>query len=213
MKNDPRRSVVGVLAISLAIVGCGGGATAPHCAQVEPCGGDVVGTWKFAGGCVNNAAVSATLAAVCPGASISVSSLAVSGSITFNSDLSYSGSSFSVSETATESIPLSCTGQASCAALSTSSNGMTAACSGTSVCTCRVSSTAAGTAAGALGSSGTYSSSDTTLTLQSSSSSSSTGGSYCAQGTELHLISVDATMNMGPMGMATITSDVVALKQ
>jgi hypothetical protein len=212
MKNDPRISVVGVLAIPLSIVGCGSGAAAPHCAQVEPCGGDVVGSWSFAGACVNNAAASVTLAAICPGASISVSSLAVSGSITFNSDLSYSGPSVSVSETATESVPLSCTGQASCAALGTSSNGMTATCSGTTVCTCRVSSSASGTAAGALGSSGTYSISDTTLALQSSSSTS-TMGSYCVQGTELHLVSVDATMNMGPMGMATITSDVVALKQ
>jgi hypothetical protein len=61
-----------------------------------------------------------------------------------------------------------------------------------------------------LGNSGTYSISGTNLMLQSSSS---TGGSYCAEGTELHLVSVDAYMDMGPMGMATITSDVVALKQ
>jgi hypothetical protein len=211
MKNDPRTCVVGVLAISLSIVGCGGGgAAAPHCAQVEPCGGDVVGTWKFAGACINNAAVSAELAAVCPGASINVSSLSVSGSITFNSDLTYSGSSVTMAETATESIPLSCTGQASCAALSMSSNGMTATCSGTSVCTCRVTASASGTAAGGLGSAGTYSTYGTTLTLQSSST---TTGSYCVQGTELHLVSVDSTMNMGPMGMATITSDLVALKQ
>jgi hypothetical protein len=137
----------------------------------------------------------------------------VSGSITFNSDLTYSGSSVSVHETGTESIPLSCTGQASCAALSMSSNGITATCSGTSVCTCRVTSTASGTAVGALGGAGTYSIYGTSLTLQSSTTSSSTTGSYCVQGTELHLVSVDTTMNMGPMGMASITSDVVALKQ
>ena len=211
MKNSSRISVVDVLALSLSIVGCGGAATAPHCDQVEPCGGDVVSTWKFAGACVNDAAASATLAALCPGATINVSSLSVSGSITLNSDLSYSGSSVSVSETATESIPLSCSGAASCAGLSTSANGMTVTCSGTSVCSCRVSSTASGTAAGALGGSGTYSISGTTLTLQSSATS--TMGSYCVQGTELHLVSVDTTMNMGPMGMATIVSDVVALKQ
>jgi hypothetical protein len=42
--------------------------------------------------------------------------------------------------------------------------------------------------------------------------STSVGG-YCVQGAALHLITVDATMNTGPMGQATIVKDVVGQRQ
>ena len=42
--------------------------------QVQPCGGDVVGTWRFLGACIGQTliqSVNTQLQAACPGASIS----------------------------------------------------------------------------------------------------------------------------------------------
>jgi hypothetical protein len=36
---------------------------------------------------------------------------------------------------------------------------------------------------------------------------------YCVQGTTIHFLQIDTTMNMGPMGQATIDQDVIATKQ
>ena len=67
----------------------GGSAPPASCGQVRPCGGDVVGTWAFLGACSNAAALSAELAAICPGASVSDYAHTKSGFLTFNADLTY----------------------------------------------------------------------------------------------------------------------------
>jgi hypothetical protein len=207
---------IGTIAAGLALLAsaqitCGSGAP-PHCDQVEPCGGDVVGTWKLAGGCENTAVLMKDLSTACPGAAIDSFGISVTGTLAFNSDMTFTGTGVTATVHALETVPLSCTNAATCAAVTSPNNATTVSCSGASTCTCTVTNTVSGTG-GVLGgnTSGTYSISANTLTLQAAATSNS--NNYCVQGTELHFMTVDTTMNMGPMGQATITSDLVALKQ
>ena len=59
----------------MALAGCGGGGNSapPNCLQVQPCGGNVVGTWTLLGACYASAfrtQLSTSLAASCPGAGV-----------------------------------------------------------------------------------------------------------------------------------------------
>lgn len=183
------------------------------CAQVEPCGGDVVGSWHLAAGCINTAALTATLAAACPGASASNGSITVNGTVTYNADLTYVASGVSETVSITEVVPLSCTGQATCAAfaqsLMASGTGAPAvSCSGSSTCTCTISGTNP-----VMAESGTYSTAGTTLSSIPTTTSVQSDDLYCVKGAALHVMSIDMTMNMGPMGQATIEADIVAQRQ
>ena len=182
------------------------------CAQVEPCGGDVLGSWKLAAGCINTAALTATIAAVCPGASASAAAPTVAGTLTFNSDSSYVATGVSETVAVTEVVPLSCTGQTSCAAfaqtiMDSSTTPVPVTCTGSSTCTCTISASMT-----AMTESGTYYTAGTTLSTIPTSGTQS-NDDYCVKGSALHILSVDTTMNMGPMGQATIASDIVAQKQ
>ncbi len=50
------------------------------------------------------------------------------------------------------------------------------------------------------------------VTLNSTSGGTPMTGNFCVQGSTLHLITLDATMDTGPMGQATIDKDVTAQK-
>jgi len=184
-----------------------------ECAQVEPCGGDVVGTWHLAAACINTAALTATIAAACPGASISKASVTVAGTVTYNADLTYAASGVNETISITEIVPLSCTGEATCAAfaqmiMAGATNPLTVSCTGSSTCTCMVAGTNP-----VMAESGTYSTAGTTLSSTASGTGVQSDDLYCVLGTNLHVVSIDTTMNMGPMGQATIESDVVAQRQ
>jgi len=211
MKKVPAGVVAACLALlAAAQITCGGSGAPPHCDQVEPCGGDVVGAWTFAGGCENTAVANMNLSTSCPGGSINSINISVTGSIAFNSDMTYMTTNVNASIHASETVPLSCTTATSCAAVTSTATGTTVTCSGGTTCTCSV--TVTGLSGGVLGgtTSGTYSISVTTLTLQTAATTSS--NDYCVQGNEVHFMSVDTTTNMGPMGMATIRSDLVVVK-
>jgi hypothetical protein len=187
-----RALALGSLAFTLFASGCGsggGGAGGPaSCLQVQPCGGDVVGTWKILGGCINSAALSAAVMAACPGATVG-GNIAISGTVTYNADLTYT---FDVTETIaeTQNLPLSCTGLASCseleARMSADNPDAIVTCSGTDTCGCQTTLSIPRTTA-----SGTYTTSGTTVVL--SSGTSTTTDSYCVQGNMLHLMSVSST--------------------
>ena len=109
-----RALALGSLGLTFFASGCGGGGATngpASCLQVQPCGGDVVGTWKILGGCINSAALTANVMTACPGASVS-GSVEISGTATFT-DSAYT---FEAAETIsdTQTLPLSCTGLASC---------------------------------------------------------------------------------------------------
>jgi hypothetical protein len=66
--------------------GCGGG-SADACGRVQPCGGDVVGTWKLTSACSTAPPVPAKL---CAAATVKHSSFGISGAAKFGADLGYS---------------------------------------------------------------------------------------------------------------------------
>jgi hypothetical protein len=187
--------------------GCGGGGGngtggPPGCLQVQPCGGDVVGTWRVVGGCVNAAALTAV--AQCPAWMISAG-LDVSGTLTFNGDLSYA---FNIAETITtsQSIPLSCTSFSSCADvqadLAAASPTSAATCTGSTTCACHSTLSIPSTAIN-----GTYTTSGTMLQLTSATSSVTTDV-FCVQGSTLHLMGIDHST-----GQTVVIVDDVAQKQ
>ncbi|SRR6266540_1783114 len=205
---------LGVMTIGLAS-GCGSSSGAPpSCGQVQPCGGDVVGNWRMLGACLNSAALQESLeTAVCPGVTISVSNLQLTGTLSLNADQSYTAGSVIETFTMVETVPSSCLAGMTCADLDASLNAdvppegvESASCSGTSSCTCRLNFRVS-----AMGESGTYTAAGTTLTTTDAAGSVDTS-QYCVQGNLLHVVTLSTTMTT-PMGMARIDSDLVAQKQ
>ena len=78
---------------------------------------------------------------------------------------------------------------------------------GTSTCVCPF------TYQNPMNDTGTYTAIGNTLVLTSAASGSTTTHDYCVQGSTLHLIDVDTTLNTGPMGLATIDDDTVFQQQ
>jgi hypothetical protein len=202
------------LALASILSSCGGGGGS--CGKVTPCGGDVVGSYTITAGCINNAALNMQLGSTstsCPGLSVSVSGTNVTGSGSFNADMTYTVTE-TVKLSAVETIPTSCLSQSgvtlTCAQLdqalqqeiaSGSTTISSGHCSGTSSCTCSFTIPAQTTTE-----TGTYTTSGTTITMTPSTGTTSSD-SYCVQGNELHVMSVDMTMPMG-----TVTADIVFKK-
>jgi hypothetical protein len=199
------RNVVAMVVLSAALgltmLSCGG--SSGSCGKVSPCGGDVVGNYNVSAACFDNAALSMNLIADCPGASVKILGLNVSGSASFNADMTYSVTE-TVSITASETIPTSCLTTSgitvTCAQLDQAIQMLVAQspgtyqsahCSGASACTCTFT-----LAPQTMSEAGTYTTSGTTLTTTDSTGSSSSS-EYCAQGNELHMLQVDMTMAMG----------------
>jgi hypothetical protein len=170
-----------------------------------------VGTWKVSGSCVNSAALMSTftdaLGGGCPGATISNASVTTSGTLSLNADMTYAISGDQTVKF-TMNVPASCLNGATCADLATQlqNDFPTATCTGSSSCACALSQDAPQT------DSGTYTISGSQIVIESPSQGESTQ-SFCVQGSTLHLVDVDSTTNMGPMGMATIDSDTLLTKQ
>jgi hypothetical protein len=222
-------SVFAVVSVLGALPGCGssgggtggtGGTTggaATRCGQVEPCGGSVIGNWKVTTSCFNGASMGS-----CPNATLDVSGLRVSGNATYSADMTYALMA-SISGTSVTTIPASCM----------TSNGVTITCdqlnqsiqmdlathpdpsvqsyscvAAGSACKCTEVLTAVNT-----NETGNYTSAGTQLTTTPNDGSGPSTDDYCVQGTQLHVISVDTSMNMGPMGQATISNDIVLTRQ
>jgi hypothetical protein len=191
--------------------GLGGAGGAGACGTVEPCGGDIVGTWKLTEDCVNLAALQPAAQQICATARITSATAGVSGTLTFNADLTYTRT-----QTTTAiidwSIPISCVSGLTCADFGALvqagiTAGETFTCTGTVSCSCQEAGVESHSE------SGTYALSGTDLTVVNDLDGSASSGGYCVQGGALHLVTVDATMSTGPMGQATIDEDVVAVRQ
>ena len=210
-----RSLAVLIAALALFEASCGGDGGG-SCGKVAPCGGNLVGSWTFTGACVTRAGVMTDLAgdfaSFCPTATVGAAAETASGMIAFNADASYAVD-ITQSASLTIDVPASCIAGASCSAYAAAIEAQgdpsiqSVSCQGTSVCVCTLV-----TAPQSMTDSGTYSTSGTVATLASVSGGGSTGGDYCAQGNELHLLTVDRTMNMGPMGQAIVDEDIVATK-
>ena len=206
------RTTVAMVVFSVALMpivsACGGGSGS--CAKVAPCGGDVIGNWTISGACFNAAALNMNIGMSCPGATFNITALSVSGSASFNADLTYT-----TAGTATislqETIPVSCLtagGTAlTCAELdqqlqadiaANPSSTQTAHCEGSSVCTCTLTNGPQTTST-----TGTYTTSGTTISFTESDGSTSSSG-YCVQGNELHIVQLDMMMPMGTIQADTV---------
>jgi hypothetical protein len=94
-------------ALGLALVvgaGCGASSADDACAQVQPCGGDLVGTWELSSACASEPPLPGKL---CAQATVVNSSFSLAGTETFEADLSYSLGA-TESGTIQVSVPASC---------------------------------------------------------------------------------------------------------
>jgi hypothetical protein len=190
--------------------GTGGASSA--CGTVEPCGGSLAGTWKLTSECLDMAELTASVQqSICAQAVVSAVSVGASGTATFNANLSYSVSE-TVTAVLTYQFPVSCTNGMTCVdyglyQAASAPTGESFTCTGTAACVCTVSilNTSAD--------SGTYSTVGSDVVITSAVTGATSSGGYCVQGSTLHLVTVDPTMNTGPMGQPTIAKDVLGQKQ
>jgi hypothetical protein len=195
----------------------GGDGALASCGQVEPCAGSLLGTWDLAGGCANQTALMTSADSTgCPTAGITVTGFSVSGSISFNADMTYSAADATGSFGYLEDVPYACLNGHSCDQVSAAiaaqlqaspQPGLTltsCAVAGNDDCLCTFE-----VAVFSPGQAGTYTVSGSSLTTTSATGAVATIGT-CVQGAQLHLVSLDSTMSTGPMGAATISADVVA---
>jgi hypothetical protein len=188
-----------LLVAVLAGLGCGGGSGSGGGSCGAPaCGGDVVGRWVVNSGCVDRAALTQRVLgskASCSGAALSEVTPMPYGEITFAADSTYT-ISLSMDLILRIEFPRSCLSEASCSAVETGAfltnlignSGVGAiACGGTESCSCNESGMLNfGQPRGTQDSSGTYTLSGTTLSLTSTTGVTDSG-SYCVQGSDLHL--------------------------
>lgn len=200
------------------IWGCGGSDSggAASCGMLEPCGGDLVGTWKASGGCVNNAAVTMSFLegsnGACPTATATATITNSSGTAQFKADQTYAVTAFVSSALVTMNFPGECLNGKTCADVQTSLRAnpgtASATCTGTGSCQCTLQMQSDSTTE-----TGTYAISGTSVVTTPSDGSAPGTIPYCVSGKTLHLLEIDTTMNMGPMGQATIDQDLLATKQ
>jgi len=215
----------GLLLLSVAaapVLSTCGSSSGGSCGKVAPCGGDIVGNWTITGACVNNAAVTMQIAQVLPGcttATGSTSSIHATGSASFNTDMTYTLTE-TLSASGQATIPPSCLQVSgfniTCAEadlllqqfIATTPMGIQSAhCSGTQSCVCDFTLAPTTTSE-----TGTYSTTGTTL-ITTANTGTVNSVDYCVQKNELHMVAVDTTMPMGPMGQVNIDADTVFRKQ
>ena len=189
-------SVIALGALVYGGAGCGGSDNCPS--SPAPCGGNIVGTWKFSSVCVDES-MSSSAASSC-GAKVSVGQVKISGTLTFNKDMTYSeDTTGTVQETADE--PASClTGTGvTCEEIgsrfeqdiSSDSASASGRCSKAgSGCHCSFSVTQRST------DSGTYAVQGSVLG-QNSSDNGDSHSDYCVQGNTLYLQMSAMSMDMG----------------
>ncbi len=181
--------------------GGAGGASGLACG-VTPCGGNVVGNWSFVSACADKTTLEAQLqAGSCPTATVNSVTIAQSGSLTFTA----TAYSVALTRTSTTSVnwPIACITPLTCADLQAmylaTPNVQSATCTGTTLCTCVVTSTTPT----AVSEQGTYTTSGNTL-MTTPSGGAPTSGAFCVQGDTVHIMNLEMTGQMRP------TSDQVA---
>jgi hypothetical protein len=173
--------------------------------MVDPCGGDLTGTWNILGGCSDALYWDGVLTCP-PNTPEMLLGLGYSGSVTFNSDMTYTTANFVGTGGGTYTVPPSCLpGGVTCADVFPN-------CSGGSICTCPVAGAGAGIIAGS-GGSGTYSIAGSQLTFSQAPSSTIEGITYCVAGGLLHLETNVTIIQSDGTRTSPVTSDIVAQMQ
>jgi hypothetical protein len=156
----------------------------------------------------DTATFTASAEAACAGATVDSVGIGVSGSITFNDDLTYSARGWNTTFHEVTTSPVTCGNGTSCAAESlsvTSSDGSFSrdTCSGDSVCHCTASGLQAITETG------TYTISGSAVELIGPTTSR--GRSYCVEGTLLHIVELGVT-STEPTAQTIVIADSVAMR-
>jgi hypothetical protein len=216
------RAGLAVVTAAVLAGGCpGGGGNREMCAAVEPCGGDVQGSWSTVASCSSPASAKAAVLSLfgltCPAgtdATLRSDTFARSIDTSFAGDGTYSGTVVSTG-TIRIDIPSACLPGASCSDLDAAVRAMfvpagpliAGACTGDGdACACYLTqetSTSEG---------GSYSVSGHVLETVRADGTK-TDSDYCVADGRLHLIIVDTSSSTGPGGGATIAADVVLEKQ
>jgi hypothetical protein len=171
----------------------GTGGSSASCANVAPCGGNIVGTWKVSQSCVTATEDFSSAGAGCTGAA-AVLGIAYGGSVTFKADQTYDFSTITATETVQEHFPSGC----SPFGLTCQQLGQTATDGGPSRCSTDTQGGCSCDSVMMLTSNnpaGTYAVSGSTLTTSSTSGMPSTS-SFCVQGSLLYWI-FDQTADAG----------------
>lgn len=103
MKNSFALYCLGILS-AISLSACGGDSES-SCSNAAPCGGSIVGTWRVTSSCLSVS--SSAFAEGCPGATASSSNLRITGSGTYNADLTYV-SSAALSGSMSMTLPAAC---------------------------------------------------------------------------------------------------------
>jgi hypothetical protein len=213
-----RRLALGVGAVWIMVASCSG-SSGTACGQVEPCGGDVVGSWSIVGSCLSPAGMFSTdrdalFGQFCTGgtnSSVDVkgdnSTVSWVGAWSFNATMTYAVSILaSVHET------FSCDDGETCTALDTAikaaegtystiqSAGCTAG-GGSGVCNCTIEWASFNDDAG------TYADNGTALSLAATSGLPTAQIGYCVQGNTMHWIPTESAASGPPF------PDIVAERQ
>ena len=198
------------VSLSLTTIGCGSSAqhtdaavTSGTCGKVQPCGGDLRGSWTLTESCVDLGTQSPT----CPDERIASWTPTLTGNWTFNADMTYSRSD-TLSAVVVWTIPLSCVSAlaSSCADFeaqtrATLKPGETIACTGTTTCSCTES-----VGPKIENDNGTYEVTGTNVAYTSAVTGTTEMGSYCVEGSRVHFVTLNAGAANG------IGSDVVGEK-
>ena len=220
MKLRVMRSAIGGVGTCLGamatVAACTGGTATMgspggNCANVSPCGGNIVGTWKIANFCATGATGTSN-PPPCSGQSEQINVTGISGTLTFNSDGTYT-ETVTTTESTVLSVGMNCTsdgGTVSCGQLGmTESTAVGAAVSCVANgpnCDCDLPSSTTSSSG-----SGMYSTSGTSLTTTPASGTTSTV-QYCVQGTALSFV-VTSGMGGGAMGADNASLTFVLTKQ
>ena len=189
------------------------------CATVDPCGGDLTGTWKVLGGCLTPAGLAN------PGCTqIQLLTLNFRGTVTFNPDMTFTTTDFTEDRAEVDTTPLSCwTGyrymNMTCADEDQSLKSNVghggilsyANCAGsTTACACTI----AETEHTVIGDSGTYSLQGNQIGFtEPSGDALNDGFSYCVQDGLLHLTGAGTSVDSTGAQTIIVYSDIVAQKQ
>jgi hypothetical protein len=195
---------IGLAAVAMA-AGCGSGGGS--CGGSAACGGNVVGTWSIASVCfMTLPAMSGDGGTSCSN-QINSSGLTEMGTVTFNSDLTYTSSATPVG-TLSEVIPTGCLGTVTCdqenmyammavTSGTYSSAGCTAVAAG---CSCQFQF-----ASKPVTQTGTYTTAGSSLTIMSSTATKPQPDTYCVTGSTLTLSTTSMIGTTGTSSSIVLT--------
>lgn len=186
MKTDLSLVALGMVA-SFFVSACGGSSDGSgSCGTTAACGGDIVGTWTITSSCLNASMPDMD----CPGATIGSSTLKVTGTATYNADLTYSHTG-TISGTAAFTIPASCLMSQGTTVTCDQLNqffaaapipGVTIHCTGSTSCSCTETATNADASE-----SGTYTVTAAGTLTETTTDGDDTVSDYCVKGTTLNV--------------------------